>query len=88
MLGLTRLEVNNSIFNITEENNKFELYTDTFDEFSFKDLKDALEEIPNVSNISPKDLGVKSIGPRDINADKKLYIKKVSTDGYYFFKMA
>ena len=38
MLGLIGLEVYNSIFNITKENNKFELYTDTFDEFSFLEL--------------------------------------------------
>ena len=31
MIRLTSLEVYKSIFNITEENNKFELYTDTFD---------------------------------------------------------
>ena len=35
MIGLTSLEVYNSIFNINKTNNKFELYTDTFDEFSF-----------------------------------------------------
>ena len=35
MLGLIDLEVYHSIYNITKENNKFELYTDTFDEFSF-----------------------------------------------------
>ena len=35
MLSLIDLEVYNSIFNITKENNKFEHYTDTFDEFSF-----------------------------------------------------
>ena len=40
MLGLIDLEVYNSIFNITKENNKFELYTDTFDEFSFEELKE------------------------------------------------
>ena len=40
MQGLTSLEVYISIFNITEENNKFELYTDTFDEFYFEQLKD------------------------------------------------
>ena len=33
MLGLVDLEVCNSNFDITEENNKFELYRDTFDEF-------------------------------------------------------
>ena len=39
MLGLIDLEVYNSIFNRTEENNKLELYPDTFDEFSFQELK-------------------------------------------------
>ena len=33
MVGLTRLEVYNSIFNVTEEINTFEFYTDAFDEF-------------------------------------------------------
>ena len=36
LFGLTSLEVYIFIFKITEENNKFELYTDTFDEFSFE----------------------------------------------------
>ena len=36
MIGLTSLEVYNRIFNITEENNKFELYTGSPDDsFSF-----------------------------------------------------
>ena len=34
MLGVTGLKVKNSVFNITNENNNFELYTDNFDEFS------------------------------------------------------
>ena len=42
MIGLTSLEVYKSSFIITEENSKFELYTDTFDEFSFEELKDEL----------------------------------------------
>ena len=33
MIGLICLGVCNSIFNITEGNNKFESYTETFDEF-------------------------------------------------------
>ena len=33
MIGLIISEENNSIFNITEEKNKFEHYTDKFDEF-------------------------------------------------------
>ena len=35
MVGLTDLEVYNSIFNITEENNKFEIYRDMSDKFGF-----------------------------------------------------
>ena len=42
VIGSTSLEVYLSNFNTTEENNKFELYTDVFDEFLFKKLKDEL----------------------------------------------
>ena len=35
MLGLIDLEVYNSIFNITEEKNKFQLYRDMSDKFGF-----------------------------------------------------
>ena len=48
MLGLTSLEVYSSNFNITEENNKFALYTDNFDEFPFFEPKDELDEILNI----------------------------------------
>ena len=53
MVGLTDLEVYKSNFNITEKNNKFEIYADDFDEFSFAELKDELEEILSVSDIAP-----------------------------------
>ena len=57
MLGLTSLELyNSSIVNKTEENNKFELYTDTFDEFWFGEVKDELEEIFSISDITPSHL--------------------------------
>ena len=52
MIGLTSLDVYNSIFNITEKNKKFELLTDIFDELSFTKLKDELEAIYNVSKSS------------------------------------
>ena len=45
MIGLTSLEFYNSVFIITEEKNKFEIDKDTFDEVSFEELKDELEEI-------------------------------------------
>ena len=35
MIGLTDLEVYNSVFNITEKNNKFELYRDDSNKFGF-----------------------------------------------------
>ena len=44
MIKLINLELYSSLFNITEENNSFEFYTDTFDHFSFAELKDELEE--------------------------------------------
>jgi len=53
MIRLTSPEVYNSIFNKAEENNKFELYTDTFDEFSFTELKNELGEILNISDVTP-----------------------------------
>ena len=56
MLGLIDLEVYNSIFSITKENNKFELYADTFDEFSFLELKDEIEIILTIPSITDSHL--------------------------------
>ena len=52
MLGLSNLEVYKSSYNIMEANSIFELYTDTFDEFSFTELKDELEDIVSTSDIT------------------------------------
>ena len=57
--------------NITEQNNEFDLYTVNFDEFSFEELKDELEEIINISDITPDHLQHENIGPRIIQAYKK-----------------
>ena len=64
MVGLTNLEVYNSIFNITEENNKFELYRDTSAKFGFVELKDELEDILNIPHIRNQHLDDEIIGPR------------------------
>ena len=64
MVGLTNLEVYNSIFNITEENNKFELYRDTSAKFGFLELKDELEDILNIPHIRNQHLDDEIIGPR------------------------
>ena len=63
MIGLTSLQVYNFIFHITEENNKFELYRGT-NKFGFLELKDELEEIPNISHITQEHLEDEMIGPR------------------------
>ena len=52
MIGLITLDVYSSIFNITEPSEKFQLYTDTFDEFLFEELKGEFEDIVDISNIS------------------------------------
>ena len=82
MLGLIDLEVYHSIFNITKENNKFELYTDTFDEFSFTELKDELEEILNIPNNTEDHLEDETLAPRIAETYWKLRSDKSKHDGY------
>ena len=82
MIGLTSLEVYNSIFNITEEKNKLKLYTDSSYEISFGKLKDKVAEALGLSDISPEDLQHKMYGPDIIKTYEKLSIEKNQTDGY------
>ena len=82
MIGLTSLEVYNSIFNINTTHNEFKHYTDTFDEISFEDLKDELEEIFDFSNITDDHLEDEIIGPRIIETYKKLVTQKRQNDAY------
>ena len=82
MIGLTNLEVYNSIFKITEENNKFELYRDTSDKFGFLELKHELEEILNISHITNEHLNDEILGPRIIDEFIKLTTEKKNTDGF------
>ena len=86
-MGLVDSEVYNSIVNITEENNKFELYTDTFDEFSFEELKDEVEEIFNIPNITDDHLEDETKGLRIIKTYRDLRSEKSSTDGYIILLM-
>ena len=87
MLGLIDLEVYNSIFNITKENNKFELYTDTFDEFSFEELKDEVEEILNIQEITDDHLEDETLAPRIAENYWNLRSDKSSHDGYIILLM-
>ena len=82
MLGLVNLEVYNSIFNITEENNKFEIYRDTPTEFQFLDLKDELEEILGIPHITREHLLDDETASRIIDEYHKLSHEKKNSDGY------
>ena len=80
MIGLKVLEVYTSIFNITQENQKSEIYTDNFDEFSFTELKDELEEVFRISDKTPSHQQLEKIGPYFIRAYNKLGLENSSTD--------
>ena len=82
MIGSINLEVHNSIFNITEENNKFELYRDTSAKFGFLELKDEIEEILNIPHITNEHLDDEIIGPHIIDEFIKLSNEKKISDGY------
>ena len=82
MLGLIDLEVYNSIFNITEEKNKFEIYRDTHTKFHFLDLKDELEEIPGIPHITQEHLLDDETASRIIDEYHKLSHEKKNSDGY------
>ena len=87
MIGLISLEVNNSTFIITEENNKFQLYIDTFDEFSFERLKGELADNVNNSNISNDHLQDEEMEPLIFSAYRRLQTGRRMTDGYYMLLM-
>ena len=82
MVRLTSLQVYNSIFNLTEKNNNFEFFTDNFDEFPFEEIKEGLEQVLSISDITPYYLQHETIGPRFIEAQKELGLEKSSIDGY------
>ena len=82
MIGLTDLEVYNSIFNITEENNKFEIYRDVPTKFQFLNLKDELEEILGISHITREHLLDDETASRIIDEYHKLSHEKKNKDGY------
>ena len=82
MLGLIELEVYNSIFNITEENNKFDIYRAKDNKFGFLELKDELEEILNIPHFTVEHLDDKILGPRIIDEFVKLSNEKKNRDGY------
>ena len=80
--GINKFSSHKSLFNRTEGNNKLELDTHTFDDFSFIELNGELEEILSIPDITPCRLQHETIWPRIVQAYKKLRSKDSSPDGY------
>ena len=78
MIGLVDLEVYNSIFNITEENNKIELYKFP-DE---KKVRDEIERDLDISDITAVDLQDDIIGPIIFDEYKEQVTKRMKDDKY------
>ena len=85
MIGLTDLEVYNSIFNITEENIKFELYKfpdDKIDGVTYEKVKGEIERDLDISDITPKDLQDDIIAPIIIEEYKEQVTKRMNDEQY------
>ena len=85
MIGLTDLEVYNSIFNITEENNKFELYNFPDEKsggVTYEKVRDEIEKNLEIENITAADIQDDIIGPI-INEEYKQQVTKRMKDEQY-----
>ena len=84
MIGLVDLEVYNSIFNITEENNKIELYK-FLDEkaggVTYEKVRDEIEKDLDISDITAADLQDDIIAPIIIEEYKKQVTKRMEDGG-------
>ena len=85
MIGLTDLEVYNSIFNITEENNKFEFlkFPDEKDgRITYEKVRDEIERDLDNSDITAADLQVDLIAPIIIEEYKEQVTKRLKNEQY------
>ena len=85
MIGLTDLEVYNSIFNITEENNKFELYKFPDEKaggVTYEKVRDEIERDLDISDITDADLQDDIIAPIIIEEYKKQVTKRMNDEQY------
>ena len=85
MLGLTDLEVYNSIFDITEENNKFKLYK-FHDEkaggITYTKVRDEIERDLDISDITDVDLQDVILAPIIIKEYREQVTKRMKDGGY------
>ena len=85
MIGLTNLEVYNSIFNITEENNKFKLYKFPDEKsggVSYIKARDEIEKDLGIEDITAADIHDEIIGPIIIEEYKKQVTKRMKNEQY------
>ena len=85
MIGLTDLEVYNSIFNITEENNKFKLYKFPDEKAGgilYTKVRDEIEKDLDIEDITAADLQDEIIAPIFIEKYKKQVTKRIEGDKY------
>ena len=85
MIGLTDLEVYNSIFNITEENNKFELYKFPDEKaggVTYEKVRDEIEKDLDIEDITAEDLQDEIIGPIIIEEYKEQVTKRMKDEQY------
>ena len=85
VIGLVDLEVYNSIFNITEENNNFEFYKSPDEKsggISYEKVRDAIERDLDISDITAADLQDDIIGPIFIEENREQVTKRMKDDKY------
>ena len=85
MIGLTDLEVYIFIFNITEQNNKFELYKFPDEKaggVTYEKVRDEIERDLDTSDITPADLQDDMIGPIIIQDYRERVTKRMKDDKY------
>ena len=85
MIGLVDLEVYNSIFNITEENNKFQLYKFPDEKsggVTYENVRDDIERDLDSLDITAADLQDDIIAPIIIEEYKKQVTKRMEGGGY------
>ena len=85
MIGLTDLEVYNSIFNITEENNKFELYKFPDEKaggVTYEKVRDEIERDLDIEDITATDLQDDIIAPIIIEEYKEQVTKRMKDEQY------
>ena len=85
IVGLTDLEVYNSIFNITEQNNEFKPYKfpdETSCGVSYEKVKDEIERDLDISDITAADLQDEIIAPIIIKEYREQVTMRMEDGGY------